>query len=251
MANSDSSQYTLRYNDISGDLEYGIQNNWVPIMLANAGGITQLTGAVTAGPGTGSQVTTLSAGVVRPTNISTNPSDNFVFPGNIEVTGYVQVDGSDNWRMLVSGGYYSIFDVGAGNSPIQIQPSGTIFMARSTDHGGHLMLNVGAVTYTSDTFVGTGSVTLQNDAAIQKTTVTGALTLSIVAGILDGQKMTIKLLQDGTGHTVTLVTSAGNFRFGSDITSFVASGASKTDYIGVIWNSTASFWDVVAVSHGY
>lgn len=62
MATNDPSQYILRYNEISGVLEYGAGNIWTTVSLSNAsGGITQLTGAVTAGPGSGSQVATIPA----------------------------------------------------------------------------------------------------------------------------------------------------------------------------------------------
>lgn len=96
MANSDQSQYVLRFNEITKVLEYGSGNNWTPATIASGGvtsinsltgavtlaagsnitltpsgntitiastgggsGITQLTGYVTAGPGSGSQVATV------------------------------------------------------------------------------------------------------------------------------------------------------------------------------------------------
>jgi hypothetical protein len=64
----------------------------------------------------------------------------------------------------------------------------------------------------------------------------------------DGQKITIRLAQDSTGHAVTL---SSDFRFGTDITSYTASGANKTDYIGIIWNYAASKWDVVSIIQGF
>ena len=61
MANSDQAQYTLRYNEITGDLEAQVGLNWITLVLANAGsGITQLHGDVAAGPGTGNQAATLA-----------------------------------------------------------------------------------------------------------------------------------------------------------------------------------------------
>lgn len=65
MANNDSSNYTLRYNEISGALEIGVGGNWVPVTLTGSG-ITQLTGDVTAGPGSGSQAATLADTAVTP-----------------------------------------------------------------------------------------------------------------------------------------------------------------------------------------
>lgn len=64
MATSDQSAYTLRYNEISGVLEAQIGLNWTALDLSGQDtGITQLTGAVTAGPGNGSQVATLASGI--------------------------------------------------------------------------------------------------------------------------------------------------------------------------------------------
>ena len=56
MANEDSSQYVLRWNEITPELEFKAGLNWVSTGVGAAGlGITQLTGDVTAGPGSGSQ----------------------------------------------------------------------------------------------------------------------------------------------------------------------------------------------------
>ena len=51
--------------------------------------------------------------------------------------------------------------------------------------------------------------------------------------------------------TVTLATGAGNFAFGTDITSYTNSASGKTDYIGAIWNADANRWHVVAVVQGF
>lgn len=64
MSNTDSSQYTLRYNDVTQTLEAAYGNNWFPVVLTGGGGINQLTGDITAGPGSGSQVASIAAGVI-------------------------------------------------------------------------------------------------------------------------------------------------------------------------------------------
>ena len=66
MANSDSSQYTLRYNEISGDLEFASGNVWTDTGIKASTGVSSfntLTGAVT-----------LAAG----SNITLTPSGNTV-----------------------------------------------------------------------------------------------------------------------------------------------------------------------------
>lgn len=63
MANGDTSAYTLRWNEIAKDLEYSSGINWFPTGVGLVDGINQLTGDVTAGPGTGSvAATVVSAG---------------------------------------------------------------------------------------------------------------------------------------------------------------------------------------------
>src|SRR5579864_420540 len=60
MSNTDPRNTNLSFNEITQELEVASGTNWSPVSLTNPGaGITQLTGDVTAGPGTGSQPTTL------------------------------------------------------------------------------------------------------------------------------------------------------------------------------------------------
>jgi len=99
---------------------------------------------------------------------------------------------------------------------------------------------------------GTGTVTPSATVSSSLyTTVTGDLTLNGPTGGYDGQKITLRLKQDGTGHSVTLATGAGNFRFGTDIPSFTASAANLTDYLEIFYNAPANCWDVVAVNQGF
>lgn len=61
MANKDDvSSYVLRWNEVQKDLEYAAGLAWISTGVVAGGGITQLTGDVTAGPGTGSQPATLA-----------------------------------------------------------------------------------------------------------------------------------------------------------------------------------------------
>ena len=100
------------------------------------------------------------------------------------------------------------------------------------------------------TIAGTGTVTpVATAGGTFATTVTGTLTLNGPTGGYDGQKVTLRILNDGS-HSVTLATGSGNFRFGTDITSYTNS-VSKTDYIGVIYNLAALRWDVVSVIQGF
>jgi len=68
MADNDQSLYNLRYNQVETQLEGfgGGTPQWTPLIMSGGGGITQLTGDVTAGPGSGSQAATLASTAVMP-----------------------------------------------------------------------------------------------------------------------------------------------------------------------------------------
>lgn len=81
-------------------------------------------------------------------------------------------------------------------------------------------------------------------------TLTGNVTLNAPTGGLDGQKITVELIQDVTGgRTLTLGTGFG---LGTDITAVtLTTTASKRDYLALIYNATSGNWDVVGVVRGY
>ena len=73
-------------------------------------------------------------------------------------------------------------------------------------------------------------------------------TIAIPSGSpVDGQKLTLRFTSNGTGGwTFTWTTSAGGYRIiGTTLPTTIV--ASKTIYVGCIYNSAAAFWDVVAV----
>jgi hypothetical protein len=97
---------------------------------------------------------------------------------------------------------------------------------------------------------GTGTVTPNATlGGVFSTTVTGNLTLHGPTSGYDGQKIVFRILNDAS-HSVTFSTGTGNFRFGTDITSYTNS-VSLTDYIGAIYNLAAARWDIVSVIQGF
>lgn len=105
----------------------------------------------------------------------------------------------------------------------------------------------------SHSFLASGG-TITPDATITSSvnvSVDAAATIDGPTGGYDLQKMTFRLTQDVSGHTVTFSTGAGNFRFGTDIPSFTASGPSLSDYVGVIYNAADTVWDIVSVIQGF
>jgi hypothetical protein len=73
-------------------------------------------------------------------------------------------------------------------------------------------------------------------------------TIAIPSGTaVAGQKLTIRIKDNGTARALTWTTSAGGYRvIGSTLPTTTV--ISKTVYVGCIYNSTDSFWDVVAVA---
>jgi hypothetical protein len=66
MSDTDQSLYNIRYNQVTQGMEGfgGGSPMWTPLTLVADGGINQLTGDVTAGPGAGNQVASISAATV-------------------------------------------------------------------------------------------------------------------------------------------------------------------------------------------
>lgn len=100
----------------------------------------------------------------------------------------------------------------------------------------------------------TDGATVALDASlgtIFKLAATGNRTILAPSNAVDGQKIVIRHLASGGARTLALTTGAAGFRFGTDITALTATGSGLIDYIGAIYNSTDSRWDVVAVTKGF
>lgn len=78
---------------------------------------------------------------------------------------------------------------------------------------------------------------------------TGNVTLNGPSSPVNGQKVIFRITNDAS-HVVTLASGAGNFAFGTDIPSYTGT-PSKTDYVGAIYSSSTSHWEVVAVNLGF
>ena len=75
-----------------------------------------------------------------------------------------------------------------------------------------------------------------------------AATIAIPSGTpVDGQKLTLRIKDNGTARALTWTTSAGGYRIiGTTLPTTTV--ISKTVYIGCVYNAADSFWDVIAVA---
>ena len=63
----------------------------------------------------------------------------------------------------------------------------------------------------------------------------------------DGQKLSIRIKDSGSGQTISWTTTAGGYRvIGTTLPTTIAAG--KTIYVGCVYNAADSFWDVVAIA---
>lgn len=99
----------------------------------------------------------------------------------------------------------------------------------------------------------TNAATITVDASLASTfkiTLTGNRTLGNPSNAVDGQKLSFLIRQDGVGNrTLTLDTK---YRFGTVVPSLTLStAAGAVDWLGVIYDSTADKFDVVAFDPGH
>jgi len=81
-------------------------------------------------------------------------------------------------------------------------------------------------------------------------TLTGNVTACTVSAGENGDKLTLRIKQDGTGSRTWVFDSS--VAFGTDITGItLTTTANKTDLIGLEYNATAAKWWVVAFTKGF
>jgi hypothetical protein len=95
-----------------------------------------------------------------------------------------------------------------------------------------------------------GNITPTSDTADQFniTGLTGTSAIQIPSGTpTDAQRLSIRIKDNGTARTLSWVTTAGGYRvIGTTLP--LTTTANKTIYVGCVYNSADSFWDVVAVA---
>jgi hypothetical protein len=95
-----------------------------------------------------------------------------------------------------------------------------------------------------------GTITPTGDTADQYeiTALGAAATLAIPSGTpVDGQKLILRIKDNGTARALTWTTTSGGYRAISVVLPSTTV-LSKTLYLGLIYNSADVFWDVVALA---
>jgi hypothetical protein len=142
--------------------------------------------------------------------------------------------------------------------------SGIAVVSSGTAWGTTLTAPSGAIVGTTDTQtltnkrvtprIGTttsaATITPTSDASDQYnvTALATTATFAIPSGTpTDGQKLSIRIKDSGSGQTISWTTTAGGYRvIGTTLPTSIAAG--KTIYVGCVYNVADSFWDVVAVA---
>jgi hypothetical protein len=158
-------------------------------------------------------------------------------------------------RLIWSQGAYPIVIFTDSAERMRIHASGGVSIGTTTDPGAADLQVAGAIVSTridprSLALASTsGAITPNSDLYDQVNySLTGSSSFSNPSGTpVNGQKINIRIYAASTQSISSWSSSSGGYRaIGVTLPTSVATG--KTVYVGAIWNSTDSFWDVVAAA---
>jgi hypothetical protein len=136
--------------------------------------------------------------------------------------------------------------VGNGTSAMTTvtAPSGTVVGTTDTQTLTNKRINPRVSSTTS-----TATLTVNSDSFDQAVLTAQAVALSVAAPTgtpVNGQKLTLRFKDNATAQTISWTTTSGGFRV-IGCTLPTTTVISKVIYIGCIYNSDETFWDVVSV----
>lgn len=244
IGNTPSGTYTL---EVTGNIS--ASTGFVGAHNGTVGATTPSTGAFTTISATGAITSTLATGTAPFTVTST--------------TNVVNLNASS-----LNGATFAAPGAIGGTTPAAI--TGTTITANTAFAGPHNG-TVGATTPNTGAFttltastninstrinprIGTvassATVTPTGDASDQYnvTALAVAATIAIPSGTpVNGQRLTLRIKDNGTARALTWTTSAGGYRIvGTTLPTTTV--ISKTVYVGCVYNAADSFWDVIAVA---
>lgn len=171
-----------------------------------------------------------------PTNGQTVTVNGILYTYNSSQTGWIRTASGVSGDFIVNGnetitGNLSI----SGNATV----SGNIYNTRINIRTA----NNGATT--------SGTITPNADTSDQYNLIglNGTVTIAAPSGTFtDGQKLTLRIKDSGSAQTLNWTTgSANNYRvIGTTLPTTTTAG--KVTYVGCVYNSQDTYWDVVAVT---
>lgn len=128
--------------------------------------------------------------------------------------------------------------------------SGTTSNEITLGNASHGKLRVPGVGLYAGTASTASAATITPDITVAQYNVTAlavAATFAAPAAGKDGQKLTLRIKDNGTASALTWTTTSGGYRvIGSTLPTTTT--ANKVMYIGLIYNSQDTYWDVIAVT---
>ncbi len=215
--------------------------------ISGVSGIGTVTSvAATAGTGisvTGSPIT--SSGTLNITNTAPDQTVVLTAGTGISTSGtYPNFTVTNSAPMNYAGAGIAVSTGSAWGTSLTA-PSGTIVGTSDTQ-----TLTNKRVTNRIGTVADAATITPTSDSSDQYnvTALAQAATIAAPSGTpTDAQRLTIRLKDNGTGRALTWTTTSGAYR-AIGVTLPTTTVASKVTYVGCVYNSQDSFWDVVAVT---
>ena len=174
---------------------------------------------------------------------------------NVRSSGVMFANNGGEHSLLLGDEAYAYWNLYTPVSPTYLSFQYNSVEKMKVDSSGNLTLTgklstTGGVTVRTVAVASASPILPTSDTADQYnvTALAAGVTVSAPSGTpTNGQKLTLRIKDDGTARALTWTTSSGGYRvIGTTLPTTTV--ISKTVYIGCIYNSTDVFWDVVAVA---